>query len=523
MSGINPFSGIKSLIDGVIEVPFEIAAAPFELLGGGSVQLPFQSNSSGANGESVGGLGQNGQNPGHCGHEFGQSGWQGGSNGCSANGGGSHGGGIGSGIGNIFGSVAGDLGQSLSGATTFFSDLAKAPIDLLTGNVSGSMQDIGNAILSCATFIEGGVNAAFDIAGAPFELLGGSTPSNPGISSCAAQVPTIPGGSNGCSTHSGGSNGCSANGGHGLGWLGGGTGIGGNTGGCISNHGPAQNVSGNTINFGDGSKVVFSNQTATYTDAKGNTTQLWGDPHLTQDGKAIGDFYGTTTFNLDNGATLVLDTTQSQNGGVTYLTDAAVTSGGQTSIISGLNNGTISVNTATGALSNAISRGLTLNQTANGTGWNDAATGQAVTQAELNATKNEVAQTLRTSDIVNNNFRYGNYGNYGNSANNSINQLLTGMAGGTYGGYGSTGASGGTGGILARIAEALGAAADNQMNQMSSLASQIGNVSSSNQSQFASLSGELNAAGQQFGIISQATNTVLNAIGSGEEQLARKQ
>ena len=126
-------------------------------------------------------------------------------------------------------------------------------------------------------------------------------------------------------------------------------------------------------------------------------------------------------------------------------------------------------------------------------------------------------------DLGNSGYSLGNSGISLGNSNNSIDQLLTGMAGGTSGGYGSTGGtSGGTGGILAKIAEALGAAADNQMNQMSSLASQIGNVSSSNQSQFASLSGELNAAGQQFGIISQATNTVLNAIGSGEEQLARK-
>lgn len=77
-------------------------------------------------------------------------------------------------------------------------------------------------------------------------------------------------------------------------------------------------------------------------------------------------------------------------------------------------------------------------------------------------------------------------------------------------------------GILEKIAIALGQAADNQMQKMSDLADQISNVGNSDQSQMSSLTGKMNAAGQEFGLITQALNTVLNSLGQGLSSAARK-
>lgn len=77
-------------------------------------------------------------------------------------------------------------------------------------------------------------------------------------------------------------------------------------------------------------------------------------------------------------------------------------------------------------------------------------------------------------------------------------------------------------GILEKIAIALGNAADEQMQKMSDLSDQISNIGNSDQSQMTSLTAKMNAAGQEFNVISQAINTVLNSLGQGLSSAARK-
>jgi Domain of Unknown Function (DUF1521) len=46
----------------------------------------------------------------------------------------------------------------------------------------------------------------------------------------------------------------------------------------------------------------------------GETYQAWGDPHMKIDGQQAFDFWGTTTFNLDDGTKVTIDTTPWKGG-----------------------------------------------------------------------------------------------------------------------------------------------------------------------------------------------------------------
>jgi hypothetical protein len=83
----------------------------------------------------------------------------------------------------------------------------------------------------------------------------------------------------------------------------------------------------------------------------------------------------------------------------------------------------------------------------------------------------------------------------------------------------------GKGSILMKLAMALGKIADQKMNAMAAKAEEIGNmgkIEGKNQSKFSQMNAELNALGQEFGIITQAMNNVLKSVGEGNATLARK-
>lgn len=84
-----------------------------------------------------------------------------------------------------------------------------------------------------------------------------------------------------------------------------------------------------------------SNSEFTVTNKKtGETTRVWGDPHVDVDGKHVGDFYGTTTLNLDDGTKITINTTPFGNG-MTLSSRLTITQGDRAMVISGLDQNTI--------------------------------------------------------------------------------------------------------------------------------------------------------------------------------------
>ncbi|WP_300621176.1 DUF1521 domain-containing protein [Dokdonella sp.] len=74
----------------------------------------------------------------------------------------------------------------------------------------------------------------------------------------------------------------------------------------------------------------------------GEKTRIWGDPHFEVDGKAVGDFYGTMTLNLDDGTKITIHTTPyDQNKNMTLSTELVITKGDQAMVIQGLDQNTL--------------------------------------------------------------------------------------------------------------------------------------------------------------------------------------
>jgi hypothetical protein len=76
--------------------------------------------------------------------------------------------------------------------------------------------------------------------------------------------------------------------------------------------------------------------------ATGEQTKVWGDPHMVVDGKAVGDFYGTTTLNLDDGTKITINTTPYNAGnGMTLSSGLTITQGDRAIVVGGLDQNTL--------------------------------------------------------------------------------------------------------------------------------------------------------------------------------------
>jgi hypothetical protein len=148
------------------------------------------------------------------------------------------------------------------------------------------------------------------------------------------------------------------------------------------------------INLGDGNSLRFdkSNSQMQIVDAQGNTTTVWGDPHLTENGQQIGTFYGPMTFQLQDGTKITVDTQAGTEGtGVTYADKVTITRGSNAVVVSGLDQQSAAPLSVTSsqagyALDALTPDGLTVEQ-AGGGQWTNSLTGQAVSQADLNLTR----------------------------------------------------------------------------------------------------------------------------------------
>lgn len=149
------------------------------------------------------------------------------------------------------------------------------------------------------------------------------------------------------------------------------------------------------VDLGDGYKLDVNENNSEINiinSRTGETTKIWGDPHVDVDGKHAFDFWGTTTFTLENGTKVTINTEQWNGNPDAYVaSEVVVTKGDQAATIKGVSQnsiGDLSVTTSTNgrALDAATRDGYTLHENATGSGWRTEI-GTMATQADLNHTK----------------------------------------------------------------------------------------------------------------------------------------
>jgi len=126
-----------------------------------------------------------------------------------------------------------------------------------------------------------------------------------------------------------------------------------------------------TLDLDEGnSQFILTNK------ATGEKTRIWGDPHVEVDGKAVGDFYGTMTLNLDDGTKVTINTTPYNAGnGMTLSSRLTITQGDRAMIVSGLDQNTLGDMKITqvpvgGQMIDAIQRdGTDIYENPEGSGW----------------------------------------------------------------------------------------------------------------------------------------------------------
>lgn len=149
------------------------------------------------------------------------------------------------------------------------------------------------------------------------------------------------------------------------------------------------------IDIGDGYTLSINEASSEIIvrDADGNATRIWGDPHVDYNGKHIGDFWGTTTFQLENGTKITINTETKPGSSMTYAEQVVVTRGDQAVVIDGvseLTRGDLSVSLSTDgrALDAAHDDGFVIHEDDGASsGWTSSITGAAVGQADFDLTK----------------------------------------------------------------------------------------------------------------------------------------
>lgn len=142
------------------------------------------------------------------------------------------------------------------------------------------------------------------------------------------------------------------------------------------------------ITAGDNNEINIHNK------ATGENYQIWGDPHVNVDGKHAFDFWGTTTFELNDGTKLTVETVPASNN-MTLASKLTITNGDYCSQITGIDTnkvGDLHVEEGAGwgvVLDAAVEDGNTLLENANGKGFvavDDSGQLRQVDQAYINAT-----------------------------------------------------------------------------------------------------------------------------------------
>ncbi|WP_052207775.1 DUF1521 domain-containing protein [Croceibacterium mercuriale] len=150
------------------------------------------------------------------------------------------------------------------------------------------------------------------------------------------------------------------------------------------------------VDIGDGYSLQFNENSSEITirNARtGESTQIWGDPHVSVDGKHVYDFWGTTTFTLENGTKITINTEAGKNNpNVYYASQVVVTNGSNAIVVNGVSEqvrGDLAVSMSQdGYAMDALHRdGLVLHENAAGSGWISELSGAVATQADLDLTR----------------------------------------------------------------------------------------------------------------------------------------
>jgi len=151
-----------------------------------------------------------------------------------------------------------------------------------------------------------------------------------------------------------------------------------------------------SIDLGDGYSLQLderNSEMTIYNAETGETTRIWGDPHVDIDGKHAFDFWGTTTFTLENGTKITIDTEQWVENPEAYVASkVTITKGDQAIVVNGISQnqiGDLSVSMSNnGEMIDALTRdGFVLDENATGAGWRSELTGQIATQDDLDITR----------------------------------------------------------------------------------------------------------------------------------------
>ena len=149
------------------------------------------------------------------------------------------------------------------------------------------------------------------------------------------------------------------------------------------------------IDLGDGYKLRIderSSEMTIFNERTGETTRIWGDPHVDVDGKRAFDFWGTSTFVLENGTKVTINTEQwAGNPNMYVASQVTITKGSNAIIVNGISQnqlGDLSITQSNNgyAVDAATRDGFTVHENACGSGWRTEAGGVA-TQREADATR----------------------------------------------------------------------------------------------------------------------------------------
>jgi hypothetical protein len=149
------------------------------------------------------------------------------------------------------------------------------------------------------------------------------------------------------------------------------------------------------VDLGDGYSLKFnerSSEIEIFNAKTGEHTRIWGDPHVDVDGKRVFDFWGTTTFTLENGTKITINTEPWKGNANAYVaSQVVVTKGSNALVVDGISQnqlGDLKVTMSNNgyAVDAAHRDGYVLHENATGSSWRSEHTGEVATQADLMAT-----------------------------------------------------------------------------------------------------------------------------------------
>lgn len=149
------------------------------------------------------------------------------------------------------------------------------------------------------------------------------------------------------------------------------------------------------IDLGDGYKLDINEKNSEMTiinEKTGEKTKIWGDPHVDVDGKRAFDFWGTSTFTLENGTKITINTEQWNGNPNAYVASQVfITKGDNAIVVDGISQnkiGDLSVTMSNnGEEIDAANRdGWTLHENATGSGWRTE-NGNVATQKDADVTR----------------------------------------------------------------------------------------------------------------------------------------